>query len=633
MKFICPNCKAKYQIADERVAGRSVKMKCRQCGYLIPISTAAPQVPAPPAPAPQPPPPPAEPEPPPPPPPAALPEPPPPPAQPLLARPLSRGAPLPRSSPAHGAPVAAKTGKLPEKPAAPSRARSQTDTGQGLVADLLEKPAGLSGLRPGSPSSAMAAKPLEKPAGTITARRATPASAPTAAAEPPEKPASASATRPASAPRPLGRPVPPRSAPRAAEPPPKPTAGAAVPAKPEPEAARPKGVTRPVAPAWGAERASPGLASTARPGALAGAFSHALGGSAAAALDELKAPAEEWYIGINNVPVGPVHLGQIRGKAALGAITMNSLVWKDGLEEWQPLKHFPELAAIVEESVASARAAAVAWRPSQAQPPPAQPPVRIEAIGEVSDPFALPARPAAVAALPTEAELEAAGISRPRAAPAAAWFALVVALAFGVVSGWFLFGGQKKETVVKYVSVAASGGPAVAQPAQLGSAAVAADENAVSGNKTDRKVARAAGAGAAEKTVDSDGGLKGLKGLQGLSTSGPEGPSGTAARSGGGQQLDSAQVQRTVTRYTGSVKRSCWQPALDARDQDAPTSAKVSVSLQVSPSGSVTDVTTSGDPKGYRGLASCIASRVRGWQFPPASESTTVNVPFVFAAQ
>jgi hypothetical protein len=229
--------------------------------------------------------------------------------------------------------------------------------------------------------------------------------------------------------------------------------------------------------------------------------------------------------------------------------------------------------------------------------------------------------------------LEAAGISRPRTASAAAWFALVVALAFGLVAGWFLFGGQKKETVVKYVSVAASGGPALPQPTELGSAAVAADENAVSANKTDRKVAKAAGTGVVEKAAEPGAGLKGLKGLQGLSTSGPEGPSGTAARSGGGQQLDSAQVQRTVTRYTGSVKRSCWQPALDARDQDAPTSAKVSVSLQVSPSGSVQDVTTSGDPKGYRGLANCIASRVRGWQFPASSGSTTVNVPFVFAAQ
>jgi predicted Zn finger-like uncharacterized protein len=37
MKFLCENCKAKYQIADEKVAGRSVRMKCRKCGHLIEI--------------------------------------------------------------------------------------------------------------------------------------------------------------------------------------------------------------------------------------------------------------------------------------------------------------------------------------------------------------------------------------------------------------------------------------------------------------------------------------------------------------------------------------------------------------------------------------------------------------------
>ena len=37
MKFLCPSCKAKYQIADEKVIGRSVKMKCRQCGHIIEI--------------------------------------------------------------------------------------------------------------------------------------------------------------------------------------------------------------------------------------------------------------------------------------------------------------------------------------------------------------------------------------------------------------------------------------------------------------------------------------------------------------------------------------------------------------------------------------------------------------------
>ncbi|HEY6879147.1 MAG TPA: GYF domain-containing protein, partial [Polyangiales bacterium] len=54
MKFLCGNCKAKYQIADEKVTGRTLRMKCRRCGHDIlidghtmPQSSAPSSVPAP----------------------------------------------------------------------------------------------------------------------------------------------------------------------------------------------------------------------------------------------------------------------------------------------------------------------------------------------------------------------------------------------------------------------------------------------------------------------------------------------------------------------------------------------------------------------------------------------------------
>src|SRR6202012_225894 len=37
VKFFCEQCKAKYQIADEKVAGKTVRMKCRKCGHLIEV--------------------------------------------------------------------------------------------------------------------------------------------------------------------------------------------------------------------------------------------------------------------------------------------------------------------------------------------------------------------------------------------------------------------------------------------------------------------------------------------------------------------------------------------------------------------------------------------------------------------
>ena len=101
----------------------------------------------------------------------------------------------------------------------------------------------------------------------------------------------------------------------------------------------------------------------------------------------------------------------------------------------------------------------------------------------------------------------------------------------------------------------------------------------------------------------------------------------------GGSQLDGGQIQSTVARYTGSVKRRCWQPALDARAKDAPMTAKVTVTITVGGTGTVQNATTSGDPRGYSGLANCIASSVRSWQFPASGGTTIANVPFVFAGQ
>ena len=40
MKFLCEQCKAKYQIADEKVVGRTVRMKCRKCGHMIEVRAA-----------------------------------------------------------------------------------------------------------------------------------------------------------------------------------------------------------------------------------------------------------------------------------------------------------------------------------------------------------------------------------------------------------------------------------------------------------------------------------------------------------------------------------------------------------------------------------------------------------------
>jgi hypothetical protein len=358
-------------------------------------------------------------------------------------------------------------------------------------------------------------------------------------------------------------------------------------------------------------------------------------------------PGDEWFVGINGVPVGPIRLSGLRSKAASGAITKESLVWRDGFEEWRPLKSFPELAAIVEEGLSSTNAALpfAASGAATGAGTGAGAAAGVARVGTLADPFGTPqpgglsGSGAAVtgAAVVTD-DLAASLRRRPGISPAA-WVAMVVAVLFGVTLGFVIF-GRAQPVAEKVDTPAPKPSGQAAQPAPVAAAQqnTSPEETVVSAD-TKAPSKGSSGSSAVKTTTKTEtdskltGGLKGL-GLSGLGAGGPKGPSdgnGTAPSAGG--QLDSGQLQSTVARYTPSVKRGCWQPALDSRDKDAPASARVSVAITISPSGSVQDVSTNGDPRGYRGLANCIAGRVRGWQFPASGGTTTVNVPFVFVAQ
>ncbi|MGC4091330.1 MAG: GYF domain-containing protein [Polyangiaceae bacterium] len=371
-------------------------------------------------------------------------------------------------------------------------------------------------------------------------------------------------------------------------------------------------------------------------GALIGAFSAAMNEHAPASVaDPLSMPGDEWFVGINGVPLGPIHLSELRSKAASGAINKESLVWRDGFEEWRPLKSFPELVAIVEESLSSARASM---------------PFPVAGAGASPSALADPFAPAAAPPPSTTPAVVAGGVSideldalraRPRTSPVA-WIAMVVAIFFGVTLGYVLFGKNQQAQVeapktpeTPVAATPSANAPTVAAPTEQKQD----DTPVIQGDSKAGPKGQGSGKTTVAKTETEvkSGGPKNPLGLSGLTPPATKGPSdvgstGSTGSSGSGQ-LDSAQLSSVVQRYTPSVKRSCWQPALDGRDRDAPTSARVSVSITIGPSGSVQDASTSGDPPGYRGLAQCIAGRVRGWQFPPSGGSTTVKVPFVFVAQ
>ncbi len=249
MKFLCPSCKAKYQIADEKVTGRAVRMKCRKCGFIIPLSDIPPA--------------------------------------PLTVPPAGEGA---------------GTLGVPKAPPAPV-----------VVTPAVPKAPGSAPRHAGSPAPPEAAPP-SRPA--VPPRRPTLADVKVAAPKAPAAP-SATASRPFAPPPPSSR----------------------GPAKP----AEPKSVSPP-APVAGA--AAVNLLSALeedrqddddatqilKGGALADAFGALVGAAPAdGSGNTVGMPADEWFVGINDVPVGPIRLAEIRKRAVLGAITSESMVWRDGL--------------------------------------------------------------------------------------------------------------------------------------------------------------------------------------------------------------------------------------------------------------------------------------------------------------
>jgi hypothetical protein len=161
------------------------------------------------------------------------------------------------------------------------------------------------------------------------------------------------------------------------------------------------------------------------------------------------------------------------------------------------------------------------------------------------------------------------------------------------------------------------------------------EESTVSGPGTKKAVTSAQKSDTPGPAASAKTGMPSLNGLNGLSGLGPAapGPDVTQNTNLPGGQLDGNSIQRVVANFSTSVRRGCWDSAIAARTPDAPSSARVGVTITISPSGSVDNVTTTGDPKGYPNLAHCIESKVRGWRFPRSSGTTTAQVPFVFAAQ
>jgi predicted Zn finger-like uncharacterized protein len=556
VKFLCEQCKAKYQIADEKVAGKTVRMKCRKCGHLIEVRAAVVET--------------------------------------------STAAPPPHREP--GAPSPAARALKPPTP-------SGND-------------------RPGATASRSASEPRGQAAGPQVA-----------------------------------------------------------------------GAARAAAPTGKA-------ASTESAGALEGAFKNVVRSEASTTAGPRRGPREEgsapfdmadlpsndeWYVGINGVPVGPIRVAEVRRKAALGAVTEDSLVWQEGLDEWRPLKSFPELAASVREAMSRLSRPPAGERRSSIPPPPPpsrtspRPPLGGAARGSipartlpapsrsnvvpimsrlataerleepklertspvpsppaqplpsplvVSDPFA--SAPASFVAPHGPAEAAAVSAAPPPSAKKSPpWIQLAMiaaAIAFGITTAVvvvpvFLARPASPQPALASAATAAAA-PAATASASPAAPATDVPEQVVNSTTIVATKTRGSGGPKAAATEGSQNPGRSLD-LHALAQNAPtiapgEEPAGDGPKAAG-QCFSEGQVQQVIGLHQVAIRRACWE-----RNPTAKLTVNVSVLMTIGPDGSAQSVTANGDEPS---VAKCIENDVRGWRFPAMGCSQKTNFSLKFVRQ
>jgi predicted Zn finger-like uncharacterized protein len=332
MKFLCPNCKAKYRIGPEKLVGRQVaKIRCRKCDYRIQLTPR-----------------PGSDE------------------YDITATPTSI-APAPSGAPKSSAARAALASEAPSpRPLPLPRSRGDgREREEAQRAPATKKPTTAVPGLPGLGTSKIARGVAGRDAGisgTSVARRA--GSLPSGASP---QDGLSSGRLPSLGLPPVPLPPPPSAVPGlsasmggpalAAFPPiaapaapaavvsPEPRFEAAAPLSTPPLPQNPGGPTmQAVAPPPGPAPARPGVGGTQ----LGDQFRQSVQAGGGNGADE--GPQDGWFVGVNGVPLGPIPLGDLKELAAAGHVDRRSLVWREGQAEWRPLGKFPQLARLLDDS-------------------------------------------------------------------------------------------------------------------------------------------------------------------------------------------------------------------------------------------------------------------------------------------
>jgi hypothetical protein len=388
-------------------------------------------------------------------------------------------------------------------------------------------------------------------------------------------------------------------------------------------------------PAAPARRAS--MVGAPPPSALGADFQRRVAGSLLPSPPPV-AVLDEWHVAVNDTPVGPVERDEVARMLAAGTLTAESLAWREGLDDWLPVRRIPELAVLCSP------AAQLPAPPAFVQPAQRAELSPIGGRGGAAPAFSLDDW------APPDPSSSQVGLN-PLLSPAAerralpsvpVLFALAGGLAF-LMSAMAIFGAyflqpaespapapaaapapsaQPSATTPAPQATAQEEGPGGEMVIELDdldlSASAPRARSGTSGSKPTGKKLTAEQQAMLDRMGGGDG--SDVSALQGVSSN--VRGAGSTRQAGG---LNAEQISRVVLGGRKNLQR-CYETAL--RGSGSTDTVRMDIDVGISPAGNVTKVQARGPA--LPGMAECIERTVRMWRFPQASDPSQTKFPIVF---
>lgn len=364
------------------------------------------------------------------------------------------------------------------------------------------------------------------------------------------------------------------------------------------------------------------------PSALGAEFQSAMAGSLHPLPPAM--PIDEWHVAIDESPVGPMRREEVARRLNAGVLGPDSLAWREGLDDWLPIRAIAELAVLCP--------------PGPMAPPIGLPPAPIGGRAGAAPSYSLddwaqlPDRSQSHIQVPMH-DASSPALAPPRGPSMPMMFAVACGFAF-LMSALTILGARwlrEEDSNNDAVAAAAPAAPPVAPTPTAQDTAepeaemtIELEETAVNTKGTRPvKPAGTAGTGKPKKELTAEQkamlermGGTGSTNLEGLQRN-TEKTSAGGGRTAG--SLSAEQLRGVVQRGQKNLQR-CYESAM--RGAGADSTIRLDVNITISPNGNVTSTHVKG--QGLPGMSECISRTVKMWRFPNASEPSELNFPLLF---